>query len=296
MQEYKSNEPVMADPATGGFLAFLVNSLVAMANDPTNTRFFFPDFLAKVTVEGGKTLVPYQTDFNIGQVAAMRPYANTTLCNNGWATLNGYSGATATDDPSFDIPQATINGLNNARATQWQVDPPTTALQYPLLFSANMNAYTNIPQLTITPASFSFSVTCQTTDQQHEQELGSTGSFQITFNQPSFQMVLMVSFNDDLTASIEIPETYTPDNGTPIPGFQLIVPPNTGLQVQNITLNDAGEYQQIEESLVNEFFGSADASNQVIAMLNQQFGAADVRNDVAAAVEVQFNKIINDLK
>lgn len=293
-----SNEPIVTvEDGAGGFLSFLLQSLVDMANDASNDKFFLPKFLATLKVDGGKTLVPYQTDIKPGPQPSLKDQVGTTVCNNGWATLNGYSKSEAEDNPTLNISSATINGLNNAKVTQFATYPANDQTQYGVVFGATLNAYADYDKLTFNPAAFFFDVTCQTVNLEHKDDLQATGTFQASIGAATFNVALLISFNDDLTVSIDIPENYTPPGKDAMPGVNLVFGTgDQGLKVTNITLDGDSPYKSTIESFIQEAFGQQSTTKKIEDLFNSQINGASVRQPIAEAVETQFQNIINDLK
>lgn len=281
-----------------GFLTFLIQSLVSMANDPTNSKFFFPTFLQGITLDGGQKLVPFITTLNLGKVPQLQPDASQFICQSGWAGFNHYGGgAAAIGPPTFNITSATFNGLNNAKIANYRLDPPTASLQYPVIFTANLNAYSSYSNLGIKPGAFFLDVTCQTNDKQHEQELSAKGTFEGAFTAPIFTLVLYITFNSNLTVTIEVPASYQPTiGGSAMPGIQISFGPNGGLSVNNIVVTDGGPLSSYYSLFANRAFAQSDASAQIVALFNQNILEASVRTAVASAIQNQFNSLISDLK
>lgn len=296
--EDKNQELLEATSSNDGFLTFLIQSLVSMANDSTNKKFFFPIFLQGITLDGGQKLVPFVTTLNLGKVPELQPDASQFICQSGWAGFNHYGGgAAAIAAPTFNITSATFNGLNNAKITSYRLDPPTAGLQYPVVFTASLNAYSSYSNLGINPGAFFLDVLCQTNDKQHEQDLSAHGTFQGAFTEPMFTLVLYMTFNSDLTVTIEIPESYTPTiGGSAMPGLQISFGSGGGLSVNNIVITDGGDLSSYYSMFANRAFAQSDAAEQIIALFNKNILASSIRTAVASAIQNQFNSLISDLK
>lgn len=280
-----------------GFLSFLIRSLVSMANDPTNKKFFFPEFLQGIKLNNGQKIVPFITTIDLGRVAAMRPPASKFVCDSGWAAFNHYgSGAAAINDPLFSITSGTFNGLNNAKITDYRFDPPTATLAYPVVFTAQLNAYATYANLGINPGSFSFGVTCQSCDKQHEDTLSATGTFQAAFTNPLLTMVVLITLNSDLSVSIDIPVSYTPASGSPIPGIQLTFGSGGNLTVNNIKITDGGQYGPVYGQFANRAFSDPSTTASIIQVFNQTILGDDVRSALASGIQDQFNSLLSALK
>lgn len=282
----------------GGFLTFLIKSLALMANDPTNKKFYLPLFLQTLKIDGDKPLVPYQTDINMGQVQYIEKDVNKTVCNSGWASLNGYDGAYASTIPVLNIPSVTINGLNNAKVIGYSIEAPNDKLQYAIIFNAQMNAYEAFDNLTFKPATFYFDVTCESNDKKHSEDINTDGTFDAKVAEATFNVVLLLTLNDDLTSSIEIPETYTvQETNQTINGINIqFGTGSNGLIVENIKLTDPGPIAKFEEPMIQQAFSDQETITNIQNLFNEKLNGSSIRASVASAVEEQFNKIINDLK
>lgn len=282
----------------GGFLTFLIKSLVIMANDPTNKKFYLPLFLKTLKIDGDKPLVPYETVINMGEVDYMKKDVSQTVCNSGWASLNNYDGAFASTTPILNIPSVTINGLNNARVIGYTIEAANEKMQYAILFNAKMNAYDAFDKLTFSPATFYFDVTCESNDKKHSQDINTDGTFDAKVAEATFNVVLLLTLNDDLTSSIEIPETYTiQETSQKISGINILFGSGSnGLIVDNIKLTDPGPIGKFEEPAIQQAFSNQQTIDNIQNLFNQKINNSDIRSSVASAVEEQFNKIINDLK
>jgi len=288
-------QDIHVNDSAGGFLGFLIQSIATMANDPTNKKFFLPLFLAGLKIDGDKTLVPYQTEMNMGPVSSIQDEVSGTVCNSGWASLNDYSGGYASTVPDLNITAVTINGLNNAVISSYSTYAADSQLQYAIVFTAQMNAYNNFSQLTFNPATFYFDVTCTSTDKQHSEDINTTGEFTASVGQATFDVVLLVTLNDDLTSTVTVPASYTPPQGTPIPGLGITFG-TQGLVVSNITLDGTNPMNQFNEIAINQAFSNSDTINKIQTLFNANINTDDVRGTIAQAIQDQFNSLINDLK
>lgn len=296
-----TSRPLLSD-TPDGFLGFLLQSLVAMANDSTNTKYFLPNFLATIKLSNGQSIVPYTTSVNLGELTGMQQEASSTVCSF-WAAANNYAGGTATAPPDVDITSATFNGLNNACILEpVQLLAPTPDLAYPVVFTTALNAYQGgaYVNLGISPASFSFSVPCQATSnsQPETDTVQATGTFTGSFTEPQFTLVLLFTFADDLTLRVAIPASYALPDGTSLPGLQLTFGTGGTLAINNVTITsaiDPGLEQQVV-NLLNEALGAAETIQTIVDNFNTTINEADTRASIAAAFSTQFNSLINSLK
>jgi len=282
--------------SAGGFLTFLIQSIVAMANDPKNNRFYLPRFLADLKIDGDKTLVPYTTEMNMGEIASIKDQVSETLCNAAWAPLEGYDGAYALTVPSLNITSVLINGLNNAFISAYNVYPANEQLQYAVVFDAVMNAYPDYDKLTFQPAEFYFDVTCQSTDKLHKEDIHSKGNFSGSVGQATFKGVLLISLNDDLTTTVTVPETYVVPQGAAMQGLGIVFGKDHGLVISDITLEGDDPLKEYNEEAINQAFSNEDTLNKVQDLFNININIQSVRTTIASAVQDKFNSLINDLK
>jgi hypothetical protein len=289
-------KPETVTNSAGGFLTFLIQSIVAMANDPTNKKFYLPLFLANLKIDGNKSLVPYQTEIDMGPVSNLQEQVSSTVCNSGWASFNNYDGAYASTVPILNITSVSINGLNNAVISSFQTYPANEQLQYAVVFNAKMNAYKDYGQLTFDPARFYFDVTCESNDNLHKQDIDATGSFTASVGEAILTVVLLITLNDDLTSTVIVPASFTVPQGTLIPGIGITFGTKDGLVVSDITLDGTNPTNQFSETFINQAFSNQDTLNKVQAMFNTNINTDDVRTSIGQAIQGQFNSLINDLK
>jgi hypothetical protein len=282
--------------SAGGFLTFLIQSIVAMANDPSNKKFYLPLFLANLKIDGNKSLVPYQTEMNMGQVSSIEGQVSGTVCNSGWASLNNYDGAYASTVPILNITSVSINGLNNAVISSFQTYPANEQLQYAVVFDAKMNAYENYGQLTFDPAKFYFDVTCESNDNLHKEDINATGSFTASVGEAILTIVLLITLNDDLTSTVTVPALFNLPQGASVPGIGITFGTGDGLVISDITLDGTNPMNEFNEMAINQAFGDQDTLNKIQAMFNTNINTDDVRASIGQAIEGQFNSLINDLK
>jgi len=282
--------------SAGGFLEFLIQSIVAMANDPSNKKFYLPVFLQDLKVDGDKTLVPYNTAIDMGGIESIKAQVSDTLCNAAWAPLEGYDGAFALTVPVLNITAVAINGLNNALISSYHVYPANEALQYAVAFNARMNAYPQFGTLTFEPAEFYFDVTCQTNDNLHKEDIHSTGTFEGSVGEATFNGVLLISLNDDLTTTVTVPESYTPPQGAAMAGLGITFGAADGLVITDIILEGDDPLKQYNEEAINQAFGNEDTLNKIQVLFNDSINGQSVRETIASGVQDKLNSLINDLK
>jgi hypothetical protein len=289
-------KPEIVTDAAGGFLNFLIQSIAAMANNPSNKKFFLPLFLAGLKIDGDKSLVPYQTEMNMGPVPSIEGQVSGTVCNSGWAPLNNYDGAYASTVPILNITSVSINGLNNAVISSYKIYPANEQLQYAIVFDAKMNAYPNYGQLTFDPAKFYFDVTCESNDKAHQEDINATGSFTASVGEAVLTVVLLITLNDDLTSTVTVPAAFNTPQGTAIPGIGITFGTGDGLVISDITLDGTNPMNQFNEIAINQAFSDQDTLDKIQAMFNTNINTDDVRATVGQAIQGQFNSLINDLK
>lgn len=282
----------------GGFLTFLIKSLMLMANDPENKKFFLPTFLKNLDIGDGKTLVPYKTAIDVGQMQYIQDEVTKSVCGAGWASIHNYPGGYASTIPTLNITSTTINGLNNVKVIGYEIDAPNEQLQYPILFNAKMNAYDAYDKLTFNPATFNFEVTCESNDHKHSEILNPDGTFQAAIKEATLNIVLLVTLNDDLTASVSIPKTYTkPIGGTPLNGISVIFgSEDDGLSISNVEIVPATDVSNFEEKSINQALSNQETTDKIQKILIEKINTDNIRNSLANDIEEQFNKLISNLK
>jgi hypothetical protein len=282
--------------SAGGFLEFLIQSIVAMANNPDNKKFYLPVFLKDLKVDGDKTLVPYNTEINMGGIDSIKAQVSDTLCNAAWAPLEGYDGAYALTVPVLNITSVAINSLNNALISSYHVYPANGQLQYAVVFNAQMNAYPQFGKLTFDPAEFYFDVTCQSNDNLHKDDIHSKGTFKGSVGEATFNGVLLISLNDDLTTTVTVPESYTPPQGTAMGGLGITFGEGHGLVITDIILEGDDPLKEYNEEAINQAFSNDDTLNKIQALFNESINGQSVRQTIASGVQDKLNSLINDLK
>lgn len=285
-----------AAAAPSGFLDFLVGSLVKMANDPGNKNLYLPVFLAGIKLNNGQPLVPYNTEINMGPVPAMQSQASDILCDGGWAAYNGYDCATANTVPILNITSVTINGLNNASISGSQCYPADANLQYPVVFNIKMNAYNNYSKLTFNPATFYFDVGCQTCDKKNSADINATGTFLASVGAATLNMLILITLNSDLTATVTIPESYTLPGNIQMSGLSIAFDKNNGLAVSDVQLNGDNPLNPSTDELINQAFGDPGTIDQVQSTFNQNINNDNVRSPCAQAITGQLNNLLSSLK
>ncbi|MGQ2983952.1 hypothetical protein [Flavobacterium sp.] len=280
----------------GGFLNFLIQSLVAMANDPANKRYYLPIFLKDLKVDGDKTLVPYVTEINMGGIESIKSQVSETLCNAAWASLEGYDGAHAFTVPVINISSVSINGLNNALISSYRVYPANAQMQYAVVFSAKMNAYPDLGDLTFDPAKFYFDVTCQSDDNLHKEDIHSDGNFKGSVGKANFNGVLLISLNDDLTTTVTVPESYAPEGSGTMAGLSIVFAEGDGLVVTDITLEGDDPLKEPNEEAINQAFSNDDTLKKIEVLFNESINKQSVRETLASGMQGKLNDLINDLK
>jgi len=288
--------PEKLNDSAGGFLTLLIDSIVAMANDKDNKKYFLPVFLKDLKVDGDKTLVPYDTEINMGAVDSIRDQVSETLCNSAWASLEGYDGAYALTVPVINITSVKVNGLNNASITSHTVYPANAQMQYAVVFNAMMNAYEDQGKLTFDPAEFYFDVTCQSNDKLHKEDIHSDGNFKGSVGEAAFTGVILISLNDDLTTTVTIPENYTLPDGSTVNGLGIVFGKQEGLVISDIELEGDDPLKEYNEEAINQAFSSDDTLNKIQVLFNERIRTQSIRQTVASGVQDKFNSLINDLK
>lgn len=286
------------------FLSLLISTLVTMANNPNNPKYFFPTFLQGIKLDNGKTLVPFVTGIDMGKVALMQSDASRLVCQAGWAAYNGYGKAVATEPPAIDITSATFNGLNNAQIANYRFDTVTAGMQYPVIFTANLNAYPNYSKLSITPSSFTFGVPCQTNNKAHSESINASGTFQAAFTVPIFTIVVLITLNSNLTATITIPEKFKTSSGEELPGLQLSFGTDGQGKSGKLTVNNikvtsvsSGSYmQEFCDQFANQAFGESSTTAQIMKLFNQTILGQNIRSSLASGLQDKFNSLISALK
>lgn len=289
-------KPETVTDSEGGFLNFLIQSIAAMANNPSNKKFFLPLFLADLKIDGDKSLVPYLTEMNMGPVPSIGEQVSGTVCNAGWASLNNYNGAYASTVPILNITSVSINGLNNAVISSYKIYPANEQLQYAIVFDAKMNAYSDYGQLTFDPAKFYFDVTCESNDKVHQEDINTTGSFTASVGEAVLTVVLLITLNDDLTSTVTVPAAFSTPQGAVVPGIGITFGTGDGLVISDITLDGTNPMNEFNEEAINQAFGDQDTLNKIQVMFNTNINTDDVRTTVGQAIQGQFNSLINDLK
>lgn len=279
-----------------GFLGYLLNSLVVMANDPNNKKYYLPTFLQGVKVDG-KSLVPYQTEIDLGPQKNLVQPVNDYVCSDAWAMASNCAGhADCVGLPNFAIPAITLDGINNASIRSCVLDPVNSDLSYPVRLVFAFDAYPSLPSLGATGAQFKMDMTCQCDDPSNTQPLSGIGTFDAAFKLALLNVVLFLTLNDDLTISASIPDTYTaPGQSTAQNGVELVFDKGGALVVTNIQITNA-EFKDEDSNLANSAFKDPGTLAQVVAGLNQTLQQPSVRADLAKAISQQLTSLISSMR
>lgn len=283
----------MSDPR--GMLDFLMASLVTMTNSPDYPKVYFPSFLP--TVDHGK-YTPFKTAFDLGAVETVEKSASDNICLAGWAVSENYDGGIATGPPVIKLTSITLNGLQNLKITSYAVGAQNATQQYPVTFTAELNAYPTLPNLGIDPGEFYFECHCCSSDDQetcngkHSATLTANGTFKAEFNEPLFQAAMLVTLGSDLQVSVEIP---APDPPHP-PSLYLSSPEKLAIHIHDIQFPAPTQYKKDWESLANEAFASPDASSMILKAFNDTFNTEDNRTTLAEAIGQQMTDLVAKLK
>lgn len=284
---------------TRGMLDYLMATLATMANDSQYTDYYFPNFLP--TLDSGK-YVPYKTSLDLGALQTMEDKASTNICLAGWAVSEGYGAGMATAPPTLNLTSVTVNGLNNGKIASHQVGAANVSQQYPVIFTAQMNAYLSLPNVTVDPGNFEFKVHCCTTDDmktcngKHDIDVTADGTLQVDFNAPMFQVTLLLTLNSDLTISVEIPEEYPASGADQTPGLYMYSTDSQAIEVHDITFQADPKYQEDWEKLANSAFAAQETSEKLMAVFNNNLNQPGTRGTFATSIAQQLNSIISKMK